>query len=140
MAYNYFPQFYPSMASMMPQQNMAVQQSQNTAQPNNGIIWVQGENAAKSYPVLAGQSVLLMDSEGSVMYIKSTDQSGMPLPLRVFEYTERKSEHSEPQVMAHSVMMDYVPRAEFDQFKDEIMKSLKGTKKPAKRTDEEQEE
>ena len=32
---------------------------------------------------------MLMDSENSTFYIKSTDASGMPLPLRVFDYTER---------------------------------------------------
>ena len=29
-----------------------------------------------------------MDSETNVFYLKSSDASGMPLPLRIFEYTE----------------------------------------------------
>jgi hypothetical protein len=29
------------------------------------------------------------DSENSVFYIKTLDASGMPLPLRTFDYTER---------------------------------------------------
>ena len=53
------------------------------------IIWVQGEEGAKAYMVAAGNSVLLMDSENSAFYIKSTDASGMPLPLRAFDYKER---------------------------------------------------
>lgn len=57
-------------------------------QSGNGIIWVQGDAGAKSYLVGAGQSVLLMDSESSRFYIKSTDNSGMPMPLRIFEYKE----------------------------------------------------
>lgn len=56
---------------------------------SNSIVWVQGEAGAKSYLVGAGNSVLLMDSEESVFYIKSTDASGMPLPLRIFEYKEK---------------------------------------------------
>lgn len=56
----------------------------------NGITWVQGETGAKSYLVGAGQSVLLMDSEKDTFYIKSCDVSGMPQPLRIFDYTERK--------------------------------------------------
>ena len=32
---------------------------------------------------------MLMDSEGERFYLKSADASGMPLPLRVFEYKER---------------------------------------------------
>lgn len=51
-------------------------------------IWVQGEAAAKSYPVAPGNTVLLMDSEQSRFYMKTTDPSGMPLPLRTFEFTE----------------------------------------------------
>lgn len=61
-----------------------VQQQQN----NNGILWVSGEVGAKSYLVAPGTSVLLMDSESEKFYIKSTDASGMPQPLRTFEYHE----------------------------------------------------
>jgi hypothetical protein len=61
------------------------QQQQNSS----GLIWVQGIEAMKSYPVTPGQSVLLMDSESNAFFIKTADASGMPLPLRVFDYTER---------------------------------------------------
>ena len=33
-----------------------------------------------------------MDSEASVFYLKSTDMSGMPQPLRIFDYTERTTQ------------------------------------------------
>lgn len=81
MAFNpYFPATYqnPYMQQYQPQQQ------------SGGLIWVQGESGAKSYPVSAGQSVLLMDSESNRFFIKSADASGMPLPLRIFDYTERK--------------------------------------------------
>lgn len=55
---------------------------------SSGIIWVQGEAGAKAYPVAPGNSVLLMDSESDVFYIKSTDISGIPAPLRMFNYSE----------------------------------------------------
>lgn len=119
MAYNnYFPQYYPSV---QPQMNM---QPQLQTQQNNGITWVQGENAAKSYPVVAGQSILLMDSENPVMYIKSTDQSGMPLPLRIFDYTERTQMRSNAQ---EEQKTDYISRNEFEAFRDEIRAELKHT-------------
>ena len=57
----------------------------------SSIIWVQGEAGAKAYPVQPGCSVVLMDSENPYFYIKMADASGMPLPLRVFEYSERKA-------------------------------------------------
>ena len=95
------------------------------------MIWVQGEASAKAYPVAAGQSVLLMDSEDSVMYIKSTDQSGMPQPLRVFEYKERTSQHSEPAVVSKTTNTeDFVSRKEFEEFREDVKRSIKGIRKP----------
>ena len=88
-----------------------------TAQQNNGIIWVQGEAGAKSYLVGAGQSVLLMDSESSSFYIKSTDISGMPMPLRVFDYTERKNG---AQTQSGVSMSEYVTRDELNKRLAEI--------------------
>lgn len=86
MAYNpYFPANYGM------QYPYAAQMVQNPAQQSGGLIWVQGIEAAKSHPVGAGQSVLLMDSETNSFFIKSADASGMPLPLRVFDYTERST-------------------------------------------------
>ena len=90
------------------------------AQSNPGIVWVQGIEAAKSYLVGAGQSVLLMDSESNVFYIKSTDQSGMPMPLRVFDYTERQ----QPSGSAQSV--SYVTHDEFQKAIEELRESMKG--------------
>ena len=67
---------------------MPAQPVQQPQQNNNGILWVSGEVGAKSYLVAPGTSVLLMDSESEKFYIKSTDVSGMPQPLRTFEYHE----------------------------------------------------
>ena len=81
-----YPQYIPS--SFQPQ--MMQQQPQMTQQVNDtGILWVQGEAGAKSWAVAPGKSVMLMDSESNTFYIKSSDNSGMPMPLRIFDYTER---------------------------------------------------
>lgn len=69
---------------------MAQQPVQATPQPQNqgqSLIWVSGEIGAKSYLMAPGNTVLLMDSEASKFYIKSTDNAGMP-SLRTFEYKE----------------------------------------------------
>lgn len=120
----YFPTGYQPAQPQIPQ---APQQ-----QAAGGITWVQGEAAAKAYPVGNGQSVLLMDSENALMYIKSTDQSGMPLPLRVFEYKERTAQQAAETINAKEPPIDYVPRAEFEKFKEEIKKSLRSKKAPEK--------
>jgi len=87
-----------------------VQQQQSQPQ-STGINWVQGEAGAKSYALAPSQSILLMDSEKDVFYIKSTDSSGMPLPLRIFDFTERTAVKPEtPSTPA----VDYITREEFE--------------------------
>lgn len=88
MAMPYFPASYANPYMPQMYQNQYIPQQQ-TQQQSGGLTWVQGIEAAKSYPVSAGQSILLMDSESNSFFIKSADASGMPLPLRVFDYTER---------------------------------------------------
>lgn len=136
MAYNnYFPQYYPNQMPMMQQpQQMPMQQPQmpqnSSANSGNGITWVLGENAAKSFPVGAGQTVLLMDREEPVMYMKSVDQSGMPLPLRIFDITERTSQHSESVVAKSAITEDFVSRKEFEEFREDVKRSIKSIRKP----------
>lgn len=57
---------------------------------NNGLIWVQGIEAAKSYLVAPNTTVTLWDSEGDTVYIKSTDANGVPT-LRILDYKARDS-------------------------------------------------
>jgi nitrous oxide reductase accessory protein NosL len=89
----YRPTYYDQMNTpsfnQQYQPTITVQPPTPAPQTNNGLVWVQGEAAAKSYPVAPNSTVMLMDSEGERFYLKSADASGMPLPLRVFEYKER---------------------------------------------------
>ena len=88
-------------------------------QSNNGLIWVQGEAGAKSYIVAPRNTVMLMDSEGERFYLKSADASGMPMPLRIFDYKERTETPSQAfstPVTAQNVNLDnFVTREEFEQ-------------------------
>ena len=93
-------------------------------QPSNSLIWVQGEAGAKSYLVAPNATVMLMDSEGERFYLKSADASGMPLPLRIFDYKERSV--MPQQVAGGSVVAEqfnpdrFVTREEFDELKASI--------------------
>ena len=60
------------------------------------------------------QTVQLMDSEAEVFYIKATDQSGVPLPLRIFDYRERTQGAQRPVQAAQTQMVEYVTRGEYD--------------------------
>lgn len=108
MAYNNgFPmtyqQMYPQYVASSLQPQMMQQQPQMMQQPVNdsGILWVQGEAGAKSWAVAPGKSVMLMDSESSTFYIKSSDNSGMPMPLRIFDYKERTEQVVQPPAIQH---------------------------------------
>ncbi len=118
-----------------PQYQMPQAAPPTVSQQQNGIIWVQGEAGAKSYLVAPGQSVLLMDSEGSAFYIKSTDLSGMPLPLRIFDYTERNGTQGIPAAVQNTSNIDmtnYITRGEFE----EKLASLTSQKKNNSRNKE----
>ena len=81
---NGFPVGYPQA---MPQYQQNTQQT--------GLIWVQGEAAAKSYLLAPGCTVPLWDSEEKVIYLKSADASGMP-SMKVLEYKIRGEEEAKP--------------------------------------------
>lgn len=127
MAYPYFP------AGYQPQMMQNYQQQQSS-----GIIWVQGIEAMKSYPVGAGQSVLLMDSESNCFGIKTADASGMPLPLRIFDYVERKAAQErvrEPQ-SASVDLSAYVTREELEARIAQLSASQPQQKKSVKKESE----
>ena len=122
----------PPMADNLAQLRMNANQMQNavtsqpmTSQPmqqqSSQIIWVSGEAGAKSYLVAPGNTVMLLDAENSVFYLKSADASGMPLPLRIFDYKERSV--MPQQVVGGSVSAEqfnpdrFVTREEFDELK-----------------------
>lgn len=109
--------------SFMPNYNPYVQQYQQMLQPqaqpqqqqNNGLTWVQGIEGAKSHFVSPGQSALLMDSESNSFFIKTADASGMPLPLRVFDYKERTAQQAPQQpTVAVTDTSSYITREEFE--------------------------
>ena len=133
MAYNNgFPIGYQPIQSVQPMQpvqqaqpNVNMQQQQMYQQPaiqtqqpqssDHGIIWVQGDAGAKSYLVAPNQSVMLMDSEQNCFYIKSADASGMPLPLRTFDYTERVQATEMPPEKERQVDMSaYITKDEYE--------------------------
>ena len=115
--------YYDQMNTPGFNQQPIVQQVQQMPTPapqtNNGLVWVQGEVAAKSYPVAPNCTVMLLDSENSAFYLKSADSSGMPLPLRIFDYKERINAPSQAAAAPTSeekINLDnFVTRKEFEE-------------------------
>ena len=110
-----------------------------TQQGNSGLIWVQGEAGAKSYIVAPGNTVMLMDSEGERFYLKSADASGMPMPLRIFDYKERinatTSDFKAPTSDFSELDSKYITREEFEHRMASVASQCKCGNKAKKKED-----
>lgn len=134
--YNYGPYFnplQPQMDRLAQMQAQYQQQQPQVPQTNQGILWVQGEAGAKSYLVAPNTSVLLMDSENSQFYIKTTDQAGMPT-LRTFVYQEVTGTPQNAQKQPETNLDDkYVTRQEYNDLRgkyEELYGLLETATKP----------
>ena len=135
MAYNagfpigYQPSYQSYNYIQQPQLTQPVNPPQMTqmTQPVNdtGILWVQGEAGAKSWAVAPGKSVMLMDSESNTFYIKSSDNSGMPMPLRIFDYKERTAQTQQTPAIQHQEIdtSKFVTWEDLDKKLEELIKS-----------------
>lgn len=105
----------------------------NQPQVENTFAWVYGDAGAKAFPVAPGKTVVLMDNERPIMYLKSTDMSGRPLPLEVYELV-KVTEQSQapmpqwsgntmhPQISQNSTdMNEYVKKADLESEVTKIM-------------------
>ena len=106
------------LAMYRAQQYAPPQQPPAHPQGNSGLLWVQGEAGAKSFLLAPGQTVMLMDSEDSVFYIKTADASGMPMPLRVFDYRERTTAQTTAPITNDTNR--FVTREEFNELLEKI--------------------
>ena len=114
-------------------QALPIMQSQASypAPSSNGINWVSGEVGAKSYLVAPNSTVLLMDSDDAVFYLKSADIAGLPT-LRTFSYVEIESNQNKQK--SNEVQKEFVDREEFELFKKEILEKIKTPSTKTKKT------
>lgn len=129
MAYSpYNPYINPYYQSPVIPQQQQIPQPAQPAQQGQGLIWVSGEIGAKSYLMAPGSTVMLMDSESSKFYIKSTDSAGMP-SIKTYEYKE--CIYNAPQAISsneNQINDNFITRAEFDDLRakyDELEKQIK---------------
>ena len=114
-------------------QNQFNQQYPNYAgfqqQPNNQIIFVQGETGAKAYQIPINSTVLLMSSEANEFFIKSIDQAGFPT-IKKYKFSEVTQTIGQAQGQTNTEQVktqNFVTREEFETLKNEI-KQLKELK------------
>ena len=120
--YPVYQQQYPAYQDRLSQLQNQYQQTipQYQQQPaNQGLLWVQGVEGAKSYLVAPNTTVLLMDADAQRFYLKSTDGTGIP-NLRMFEYTEVTQNVSQPVLTTNENLDDkYVTRNEYNDLKNQ---------------------
>lgn len=133
--YQPMPQPYADrLAQLQNQYNQAVnvpQMQPTQQQVNQGLLWVSGEVGAKSYLVAPNSTVLLMDSDDAVFYLKSADSAGLPT-LRTFSYVEIESNQNKQK--SSEVQKEFVDREEFELFKNEILEKIKTPSTKTKKT------
>ena len=101
-----------------------------------GLIWVDGEIGAKAYQMPAGwpanQPVALWDTNDTVIYLKSTNPMGMPLPLQKAHYT-LETVHSGEKTSGYSGdaekavvpdMSEYVKKTDLEKMKQDLMDTI----------------
>lgn len=85
-------------------------------------ILVQGEEGANIYPVAAGSTVLLMDFNSGMFWLKTTDNTGIPQPLRRFNFKEIPNQMQGGQIPPAS--NNGVSREEFEELRKQINELL----------------
>ena len=116
--YNNFP------ATYQPVYPQVMQTPQQAPQNANGLIWVQGEQAAKSYLVAPNTTVQLWDSEEKVIYLKSADASGMP-SMKILDYTIRGDANTQAVPAA-----EYATKDDLKALEEKIRELENGRRRP----------
>lgn len=129
-----FPQNYqPINYSQIP--NYGNSPNYNQQSNNHSVVWVQGIEGAKAYPVMAGNDgVVLFDSDSDRFFIKSADQTGMPR-MRIFNYQEVGQPTQEKETQQVD-MSGYVTKEELEERLSELLQK-KTTKKKEVKSDAE---
>lgn len=112
--FNYGNGNYQGYGNYNPYQIFPSQNPTNNQCQNNGIIWIQSEEEAKSYQLIPNSNIALIDGNKNILYLKSCDNMGM-CTLKTFNITEF-DENSYPK----SDMSEYVKREEFEELKRTI--------------------
>lgn len=127
--YNTYPNQYTygridsQLASMqsnqmsMPVMNNGVQQMQNMQGfSGSNIISVTGIEGARAFNIAPNSSVLLLDGENPVLYLKTSDSIGMQ-KITMYRLTEDQGTGSQVKIIKDekdSTPVDYVTRDDFN--------------------------
>lgn len=86
--------------------------------PRDDRLYVSNQQAAESYLCAANSIVTLWDASQQRFYEKSTDCTGRPMAMRIFEYKEVNA-------MPEAPGTEYVSTKEFAEFKEQVNDFIK---------------
>ncbi len=111
---------YPTMPT--PNVNWNYQQPipQQQCQCDNRFMWIQGKEAAKSYPMAPDKTIFFLDDKESYAYLKKTDKDGKTIQFKTFQLVEEQ----EPEPVMPQPTGNVVSKDEFDSFSRNVDTSL----------------
>ena len=121
--YNYgLPQYGQVWNNQPYQQPYQIQlpQYQQNCQCENRFMWIQGKEAAKSYPMAPDKTIFFLDDKESYAYLKKTDKDGKTIQFKTFQLVEEQ----EPTPVISQPTGNVVSKDEFDNFSRNVDTSL----------------
>lgn len=119
---NPWPNYYAQQNNYGQNYQVPSMPQMSYAQPQvkTNIKWVSGRGEAESTPVGPNETILMMDSSTTRLYIKSAGPDGRPNPLMVADYTISEAKFQNEISQTAIDTSQFVTRADFDQLKQMI--------------------
>ena len=103
-----------------PQQQQLNFQQQMNCQCENRFMWIQGKEAAKSYPMAPDKTIFFLDDKESYAYLKKTDKDGKTIQFKTFQLVEEQ----EPEPVQYQQPTNVVTKDEFNMLAQNVDHSL----------------
>lgn len=126
-----YPQYPYNNFQNNGQQGMPQMNNQQQNQMNQ-YAFVNGIEGAKSFQLQPNQSILLMDSDGPLCYMKSANGMGQST-LRYFKLIEVSENELRNNSQSHINSNDYVLRTDFEILSKKVDSLLSKSEKPFKK-------
>ena len=86
------PQYQPQIAQpqVQPVPQVSNLQSFQQSPKKINVVWAQGEDAARAYPIEPNSMLIIFDTNMRSYYTKSSDITGYPSPMEIYDYHKRE--------------------------------------------------
>lgn len=88
----------------------------------NKMVWAIGRIGAETFPAAPGETLAIFDSENPYVRIKTVDNNGRPLPLKVFRLVEEDEGETQQSQEPAIDMSSYVTRDELAELVSKVTK------------------